>query len=190
MSNKKLFNADSANSKTEREQHDYYATPPEATQLFLDNFKNMDELDYIWEPACGGGHMSEVLKDNIIIVKSTDLIDRNYADELCNFLDCTQQFEGHIITNPPFSLAQEFVDKSMQLIKKDKYCIMFLRIQFMETIKRKTLFEKDIHSVYIHSRRVACAKGGDFTGYLPKGIAYAWFVFKKGHTEAPKLYWL
>ena len=43
----------------EREENDYYATEPFATEclLQLETFS-----PYIWECACGGGHISEVLK--------------------------------------------------------------------------------------------------------------------------------
>ena len=46
-------------AKPPRAENDYYATEPKATQILLDNEK-FSHL--IWEPACGGGHMSEVLK--------------------------------------------------------------------------------------------------------------------------------
>ena len=46
-------------AKSPRVENDYYATEPKATQVLLDaeHFSHR-----IWEPSCGGGHMSEVLK--------------------------------------------------------------------------------------------------------------------------------
>ena len=59
----------------ERENNDYYATEPKALELLL-------ELEtfspYVWEPACGEGHLSEVLKFHGHKVRSSDLIDRGY----------------------------------------------------------------------------------------------------------------
>ena len=36
-----------------------------------------------------------------------------------------------IITNPPFSLAQEFIEKSFELLEPYGFIAMFLKIQFM-----------------------------------------------------------
>jgi len=40
---------------------DYYATPPSATKKLLEN---ETFSKFILEPACGEGHISEVLKQN------------------------------------------------------------------------------------------------------------------------------
>lgn len=53
----------SSHSKTDRQTEDYYATEPKATQMFVDMTRDLFQPgDYIWEPCCGQGHMSEVLK--------------------------------------------------------------------------------------------------------------------------------
>lgn len=61
-----------------RVENDYYATPPESTQALL----NVLRLNgSILEPACGEGHISEVLKANCpdSEIVSSDLIDRGMA---------------------------------------------------------------------------------------------------------------
>lgn len=62
----------------EREENDYYATEPLATEflLQLETFS-----PYIWECACGGGHISEVLKQHGYFVYSSDLVNRGYGVE-------------------------------------------------------------------------------------------------------------
>jgi len=89
----------SSHSDTDREQNDYYATPPKAVSqlLELETFQNN-----IWECACGEGHISKVLLDNGFNIISSDLIDRGFG-EVSNFLETTDVFDGDIITNPPFS---------------------------------------------------------------------------------------
>ena len=60
----------------ERQKHDYYATEPKALELII------DELDLscnVWECACGGGHLAEVLKKHGHNVKATDLYYNNYG---------------------------------------------------------------------------------------------------------------
>ena len=65
-----------------REEHDYYATDPEAVQQLL----NVESFSLnIWEPAAGGGHISKVLENSGHIVLSTDLVFRGYACFLRSF---------------------------------------------------------------------------------------------------------
>lgn len=44
----------SNHSETEREENDYYATPPIATEMLM-NMENFSDI--ILEPACGEGHI-------------------------------------------------------------------------------------------------------------------------------------
>ena len=57
-----------------RQKDDFYPTPPEATQLLLDN-ESFDGL--VWECACGNGAMAKTLEENGYTVVATDL---NYYD--------------------------------------------------------------------------------------------------------------
>ena len=52
-----------------------------------------------------------------------------------NFLECDDIFEGDILTNPPFKLAEQFVEKSFELIDEGNYAIFFLKVQFLESKK-------------------------------------------------------
>ena len=72
----------SSHGKEEREKEDYYATDPHAVEclLELEDFSNP-----ILEPACGEGHISKVLVNKGLEVKSIDKIDRGYGS-VDNFL--------------------------------------------------------------------------------------------------------
>lgn len=61
-----------------REENDYYATEPKATELLLNEVKFAHD---ILEPACGEGHMSKVLKAHGYNVSSYDLIDRGFGQQ-------------------------------------------------------------------------------------------------------------
>ena len=121
----------------ERQKDDFYATPPSTTKIFLDNFKFNDNSIFL-EPACGMGHMSEVIKEyySNAEVMSTDLIDRGYGLGGIDFLkhDYGRKFDI-VITNPPFRFAKEFVEKSLQV--SNKYVVMLLKVQFLESKDRK-----------------------------------------------------
>ena len=136
----------SNHSEHEREVNDYYATDPKAAELLLEV---EPELDYIWECACGDGAISKVLIERGYDVVSTDLFDYGYGKSGVDFLRTSSEYRkelsvGTIITNPPYSLAKEFVEHSMDLLNNDEYCIMLLKIQFLEGKARKELFNKII----------------------------------------------
>lgn len=171
----------------ERETNDYYATEPKALELLL-------ELEtfspYVWECACGEGHLSEVLKKHGYDVKSSDIVDRGYiGTETLDFLkvkkeDVKQEISRDIITNPPYKYAKDFVEHSLDISMDSTKIAMFLKVQFLEGKARKELFEKyPPQKIYVSSSRLLCAKNGDFQKMRDGGgsaVAYAWFIWEKG----------
>ena len=97
--------------KNSRNAADFYATPRECTIALLDNFDWLFRGGRIWEPACGDGAISKVLEGRGYEVISTDLHDRGYGESGMNFLNADVHCGG-IITNPPFNLAAEFIERS------------------------------------------------------------------------------
>lgn len=89
---------------------------------------------------CGQGHLAKVFTENGFEVKATDLIDRGYGTGGVDFLQCTEVFHGDIVTNPPYSLAQEFVEHALQVVSDGHKVCMFLKVQFLEGKSRKKLF--------------------------------------------------
>lgn len=170
----------------EREKYDYYATDPEAVEMLLE----MEKFNqYIWEPACGEGHISEVLKQHNYQVASTDLIDRGYGENFFNFLESEGEWVGDIITNPPYKHAQEFLEKSMELIKHGAKIAMFLKLTFLEGKRRAKMFERyPPKIIYVSSSRIRCAKSGDFNTDT-SAVAYCWFIWIKGFKGEPIIKW-
>lgn len=182
--------AASNHSVGEREEHDYYATEPKAMELLLEEEKFSS---IIWECACGEGHLSKVLKRHGYQVISTDLVDRGYGEEKpMNFLTETfENFEGDIITNPPYKYAIEFVKRAIDSIQTGRKVAMFLKLQFLEGKSRKNFFlENPPKVVYVSSSRLNCAKNGDFEKYKSSAVAYAWFVWVKGYKGDPVIKWI
>ena len=128
----------SNHSQKEREDNDFYATDPRALELLLER-EQFDPL--IWECACGKGHLSEVLRKHGYIVYSTDLVDRGYGVGGTDFLSTQTPFCGDIITNPPYKMAQEFVEHALSLISEGNRVAMFLKLTFLEGKNRRKLFE-------------------------------------------------
>lgn len=176
----------SSHSKGEREQNDYYATPPKAVEqlLELETFQNN-----IWECACGEGHISRVLENFGHNVKSTDLIDRGYGDSH-DFLQTNSSYDGDIITNPPFSKANEFLLKAMDIMFNESKLAMLLRIQFLEGVARRKIFKTyPPKIIYVASRNIRCAKNGDFENATGNASTYCWFVWEKGFKGEPTVRW-
>jgi hypothetical protein len=178
----------------EREANDYYATDPEALEVLLEREKFSP---YIWECACGGGHLSKVLEDNCYNVKSSDIIDRGYeGTEIIDFLkvakeDIKNDFSRDIITNPPYKYAKEFVEHALDISMDSVKVAMFLKLTFLEGQARKKLFKKyPPKTIYVFSRRVICAKNGDFKNVTSSAVAYAWFIWEKGFTGQPVIKWI
>ena len=106
----------SNHSDKERQSHDYYATEPKATELLLEE---ETFAPVIWECACGEGHMAKVMEEHGYQVISTDLIYRGYGDEKSvDFLhEPIADFDGDIITNPPYKYALQFVEIALERVK-------------------------------------------------------------------------
>ncbi len=182
-----------------RQEEDFYATEPKALSVFLDKLKE-DDIELaknLWEPSCGQGHLSKELEQRGYEVLSTDLIDRGYGEGGIDFLDDflinrSEYFEGDIITNPPFKLAEKFVEKGMErLYTNGNKLILFLKIQFLEGQKRKELFKKyPPKYVYCNSARQLCAKDGEFEKYTATTQFYAWYVWEKGFTGETIIRWI
>ena len=101
-----------------------------------------------------------------------------------------------IITNPPYSLASEFVEKSMKLLDDNGMCCMFLKLQFLEGAKRKELFRKyPPKYIYVFRNRMATWKNGfeknpDTGKKWAETICFAWFVWVKGSATEPVIRWI
>ena len=137
--------------------------------------------------------MAKVLEKNGYNVIGTDLVYRGYGDkESLDFLEETlDEFEGDIITNPPYKYALEFVQKALDSVQVGRKVAMFLKLQFLEGKERKQFFlENPPKVVYVSSSRLNCAMNGDFDKYESSAIAYAWFVWKKGFKGDPIIKWI
>lgn len=148
---------------------------------------------FIWECACGEGHLAKEFEKAGHKVYATDLIDRGYgyqADFLKMQAPPIPGFD--IVTNPPYSKAQEFVEHALSIIEDGRKVAMFLKIQFLEGKSRRALFDTyPPKMIYVSSGRLRCAMNGDFERYAKSNaICYAWFVWEKGYKGDPSIRWI
>ena len=186
-----VTNGDSSHSEQEREVLDYYATNPSAVHALLskETFCNN-----VLEPACGGGHISDVLETYGYNVKNSDIVNRGYKKqyETENFLERKEKWNGDIITNPPYKYAAEFVEKALDLIDDGHRVAMFLKLTFLEGEKRRKLFKDNPpQKIYVFTKRINCALNGDEEEFRKSSaVCYAWFIWEKGNKNNPIIDWL
>ncbi len=92
--------------------HEFYPTPPEATQALL----SVERFDGdIWEPACGHGAIAKELVAAGYRTVSTDIVDHGYGVSGIDFLTQERPLARHIVTNPPYGsgLADAFITKAL-----------------------------------------------------------------------------
>ena len=183
----------SNHSDTEREVNDYYATPPSAVEMLL----GLEEFsEVIMEPACGEGHIAEVLKTHGHKVLATDLIDRGYGIGGVDFFCMNKPMDVDIITNPPYSIAKEFVEHAMETVTNGHKVAMFLKLTFLEGQSRRELFKRyPPKTIYVSTSRIGCTKNGEFkkdkNGNLKvdSAVAYCWYIWQKGFNGEPTIKW-
>lgn len=168
-------------STEEREPTDYYKTPEHATRPLLSREK-FDGI--VWECACGDGAISRMLPGEVI---STDLYNRGYGESGVDFLATVKQV-NHVVTNPPYSLAQKFVAHALRCASGK--VAMLLKLNFLEGQKRKPFFEATpLRTVYVFANRISFNKA-DVKGKGNGLLAYAWFVWEIGYQGKPTLEWI
>jgi len=178
-----------ANLRGDREKNDFYPTPTFATVALLRKEKFGNK---VLEPACGDGAMSKVLENHGHSVTSQDLIDRGYGEGGVNFFFYNpQELFDAVITNPPYKSALQFVQKSLSCVKEGGKVAMLLKLVFLESsIRWKFFQEHPPKKIYVFSERLPIYKNGESEGKNSGLIAYAWFVWEKGHKGPPEVGWI
>lgn len=172
------------NTKEKRPIGDFYETPRSLIWVVEKLIYKEFSLDFtILEPCCGRGAISEEIKKMGYKVKENDLF-YGGVDYLNNAFH-----EKYIITNPPFSLWDDFVKKAK--VECDKF--MFIgRFNYFGTASRmKNGIWKNLKSVHCYNRyvdyRTPYRKDGNFhVGALCTG----WFLWDKNYTSSPTLHFL
>jgi len=172
-------------------QSDLYETPECATLALL----HAESLPRrIWEPACGRGAIVNVLRAHGHEVVASDLMDYGVPITCpgyrnVDFLTEHRAPEGTqlICTNPPFRLANEFVEHALDLCPR---VIMLLRLAFLESERRTGILEAGtLARVHIFRRRLPMMHRDGWTGpRASSGIPFAWFCWDRDHSGPPTLH--
>lgn len=128
--------------QTKRRELDYYPTPKNVTHALMKFLHKECEWHFdtplkIWEPACGEGAMSDVIKEYGHDVYSSDISFMGYGLQGVDFLTDFRSGFDAIITNPPFNLSESFIRKSL---KEARIVAMLLKSQYWHAKTRYNLF--------------------------------------------------
>ena len=180
----KNFSTNNASGK--RRKADLYETPYCLTRLLLDVVTLQGT---VLEPACGNGAIVRILKTFGYQVEAYDL------SQGTDFLNETKTY-GTIITNPPFSLSDEFIAKAKEVA--DEFYFL-LPLSYLHGKARYDTVYRDPHyplrAVYIFTRYPMLGDelrpdGKHRTGMM----VYAWFHFQRrplGESFGPPtIHWL
>lgn len=174
----------SANNLGQRRKSDFYETPYSITQQFLD-VEHFDKQAITFEPACGDGAISRVLADNGFSTCVSFDIERDFLtiDEYCD----------QIITNPPFSIAFDFIIKAKQ-VAGHKFA-MLLPLSYLHGKRRLDHIYSDtcypLARVYVFCRYPMLGDKLREDGKYRTGMmVYAWYVWDKSHVGPPVIGWI
>lgn len=171
----------------------YFPTPPWATRALCDWLAGQGHMIRAMsalEPACGLGHMSKPLAESFASVKSSDVEPLGFG-EVSDFLMSgdDRQFDW-IITNPPFSLGEQFVAEALRRSRVG--VAMFVRTSFLEGIGRfdRLFSQEQPKAVLQFSERVPLVKGR-CDANASTATAYCWIVWSKGRAGYPtEFHWI
>jgi len=172
---------------------DDFPTPPWATraliEYIIDDKAGLASMICL-EPACGAGHMAKVLKEYFREVRCADAFHYGYAP-VRDFL--TYPYETNsvdwMITNPPFRLAQEFVERAMQIARRG--VAILARTVFLESVGRyEAIYVKNPPTKFAQFvERVPMIKGR-LDSKATTATGYAWFVWDKTTRKESRLMWV
>lgn len=115
---------------TARRELDDYETPEQATEALCRHVR----VSNVLEPACGSGRMVRVLRRRTR-VRGTDIKGGH------DFLKRARTWPGDIVTNPPYGLADEFLNKALE-IADGRVCMLMQSGFLWGSGRGKLLYEK------------------------------------------------
>lgn len=177
----------------------FYPTPPWATRALmkvvwpqLPEAVQSHKGQTVWEPACGEGHMAEVLWEYFTSVTVSDKETYGYGLDKIDFLksDCLAVDAHWIITNPPFDdQGEKFVLRALELAKVG--VAMFFRTQWLETAGRyENVFSTYRPTIVAQFAERVPLYEARWEPDRSTATAYCWIVWLKSGTKRTELFWI
>lgn len=169
---------------------DDFPTPPWAVRSFC-RWLQPDPAWKVWEPAANRGYMAGALAEFFDQVEGSDVHDYGAGFPLYDFLMFGEPLHrpDWIITNPPFRLAEEFVDRALG-IASDGVAII-VRSVWSEGSGRFERIFRDRPPAWIlqHVHRVPMVRGR-YDPEASTATSYSWFVWRQEGERQTRFGWL
>lgn len=147
----------------------------------------------VFDPCAGKGVLMDAARDAGYDVSGIDKYDWGYPyiqikDFLADEPDGIFALDVTVLMNPPFSLAEKFVLRAMELNARKIVC--FQRFAWWESAGRREFWDiNPPNRVYICGNRATCWR---FDVPAEKRIggtptAHAWFIWERGHPHGTTL---
>ncbi len=169
-----------------RRSVDGFPTPPWATRALCEQLSGRGQniaSQTVREPAANRGFMVRPLSEYFQRVLASDLVDYGMGWQVEDFLFPYQIDQvDWTITNPPFTLADQFVMRALETSRIG--CAIIVRSAFLEGVGRyEKLFSITPPSaVYQFVERVPMVKGR-VDPKAASATAYSWIVWIHGETD-------
>lgn len=172
---------------------DVFPTQPWATRAFCEYVLDL-KGQRVWECACHVGHMAKPLAEYAGEVVASDIHDYGFGS-VFDFLTVGSLFGGPpfglvdwVITNPPFNLLDEFIDRGLQIARRG--VAFFGRIQLLETVGRyERIWQphrgRVTYAQYVE--RVPLVRGR-IEQDASSAASYGWVVIDKRYDRVPLIH--
>ena len=160
---------------------DDFPTPPWATRALCEwlRYKQSQPLDMFTcrEPAANRGHMVKPLSEYFSAVEGSDVHDYGAGFPVNDYLFGTvPPMVDWTITNPPFRLAEQFIDRAIRSSKQG--CAVIVRAAFLEGVGRfARLFSVEPPSHILQFTERVVMHKGKLSANGSTATAYAWLVW-------------
>jgi type I restriction-modification system DNA methylase subunit len=116
-----------------------------------------------------------ILENNITTI---DIREDSLADIKGDYLKLIPSLKYDcVITNPPFNIAKEIIEKALTEVKDGGFVIMLLRLNFFGGKLRKDMWDKQLPKyAFVHNRRISFTEHGG-----TDSIEYMHCVWQKGY---------
>ena len=205
----KVFKLLGAHSTTERAKDDFYQSSTEIANALFEcvkaGIKRNDlyaeglEETVIIDSSVGTGTLLEPFRYKCWSLIGYDIADRGYKFVSVQDWLTVKEIPNPrnkpkvIVQNPPFKLALEFVQHSLELLNNGELLFSLHRIQFLEGLERFENLYKNKYKrpkyVFIFTKRVSCITP-DIENKGKNAVCFAWFMWQKGYRGSTQIKWI
>lgn len=161
----------------ERRADDFYETPAWCVRAILPHLN----IESVCDPCCGEGALLDSVRDSWrvptfgieIDPKRALIASGRHFMRACGDAFLLPWPDLQIITNPPYSLAQEFIERAARHVPHRDRAFL-LRLNFLGSQRRAQLHRDMPADIFVLPRRPS------FTGKGTDATEYAWYVWGPG----------